>query len=104
VDTLNLIAVWTVHAVAILSTIFVILYLRSQWNRNAGGRSLMLLAVGFAAFVDETIVRYWIPLHDYPYRRILDCGIYLLVLASWIYLVITLVRAQRDARRDRDRH
>lgn len=100
-DILNLCAVVTVHAVAVAATLFVILYLRSQWNRNGGGRPLMLMAIGFSAFVDGTIVRYWVPLDDTPYRRIIDLTIYLLVLAGWIYLLAALIRAQRRAARDR---
>jgi len=98
---LNLAAVVTVHAVAVAATLFVVLYLRSQWNRNDGGRPLMFMAFGFSMFVDGTIIRYWVPLADSPYRRIIDLTIYLSVLVGWLWLLVTLIRAQRRAARER---
>lgn len=98
---INLAAVVTVHAIAVVATLFVILYLRSQWNRNSGGRPFMLMAVAFSAFVDGTIIRYWVPIEDTPYRRIIDLTIYLGVLIGWLWLLVTLIKAQRAASRER---
>lgn len=97
---INIAAVVTVHAVAVVATLFVILYSRSQWNRNVAGRSVMTMAFGFAVLVDEVTIRFWIPLEDSPYRRIADLATYILVLIGWLWLLITLIKAQRAAARE----
>ncbi|QHB37252.1 membrane protein [Gordonia phage Gudmit] len=87
-------------AIGVLLWTFVLLYgFRSRWQATHVGRVLLYLGASFAATVTQVTISVWTH-SDYPLRDAVRAILYFVLLAAVGNLVWTVIREQREDRRD----